>query len=488
MMTRHCLALCVVIAITLGATARAESTLTLAYADDGRATPWQFRVAGNLVSAVDGRGAVQWSVSPSEGTAADCQGITQFTLLTEDGNGDGLVDAGIGEQARLIVTSSWRDGDGWQSAVLALDVSRPGQHRLLWRRDSASLSRLARLVASPTVVRLSLGGANRDPQHYVVLLGGGLPTAATASHGARDGASLLIIDALDGTLLWTGAASGTADQRLPLLTQGLSGAVTALDLDHDGNADRFYAGDAVATLWRFDVAGGPSSGFQLAAGPLARLAAATAPEGRSIVAAPDVALVAPPGVAPWFNVAVGTLQATGGTGPATPQALYVLRDRHPFQALGQADFDRLPPVTAAELPAVDAGVPDAAPGYRIDLAGGSVARALTAAGVLLYTQVTGADPLNACAAAVPAVIVKVSAVSALEGRPALDLDGNGKVDAADHAVTLRVGAATALDGPQLRADAADPGSLQCRVGDATLAACPRFARLTRRYWRREDAD
>jgi hypothetical protein len=264
--------------------------------------------------------------------------------------------------------------------------------------------------------------------------------------------------------------------------------VTALDLDRDGDADRFYVGDAVAILWRFDVASGRSSSLRLAAGPLARLAAATAPEGRSLIAAPDVALISPAGVAPWFNVAVGTVQVTGGTGPAVAQALFVVRDRHPYQTLSQADFDRLPPVTAAELPAIDAGVPASAPGYHIDLAGGSVARALTAAGVLLYTQVTGADPLNACAAAAPEIIVKVSAVTALEGTATLDLDGNGHVDAADRAVLLPVGAATALDGPQLQADATTDGGLRCRVGAATLAACPRIARLTRRYWRREDAD
>jgi len=488
MTLRHCLAMLALIAITRTPTSWAESTLAMRYAESGHALAWQLQVVGNHVTALDAQGDTQWSISPSDGAAADCQGITQFTLLLEDANGDGLVDAGIGERARVIVTSSWRDGDGWQSAVLALDVSRPGMHRQLWRRDSASLSRLARLVAAPTLVRLHVGGANRDPQHYVVLLGGGLPTPATPAHGARDGAALLMLDALDGTLLWTGAASGTVDQRLPFLTRGLSGAVTALDLDRDGDADRFYAGDAVATLWRFDVAGGRSSGLQLAAGPLARLAAAAAPEGRSIVAAPDVALIAPAGVAAWFNVAVGTVQVAGGTGPAATQALFVLRDRHPYQAFSQADFDRLPTVTAAELPSIDAGVPAAAPGYRIDLAGGSVARALTAAGVLLYTQVTGADPLNACAAATPDVIVKVSAVSALEGTPTLDLDGNGHVDPADRAVALPGGAATALDGPQLQADATAEGGLRCRVGAAMLAACPRIARLTRRYWRREDAD
>jgi len=488
MTLRHGLAMLAVIAITRAPTASAESTLSLMYADNGHALQWQLHVAGNNLTALDAQGAMQWSISPSDGAAADCQGITQFTLLVEDANGDGLIDAGIGERARVIVISSWRDGGGWQSAVLTLDVSRPGMHRLLWRRDSASLLRLARLVASPTVVRLPVGGANRDPQHYVVLLGGGLPTPATPSHGARDGAALLMLDAQDGTLLWTGAASGTPDQQLPLLTHGLSGAVTALDLDRDGNADRFYVGDAVATLWRFDVASGRSSRLQLAAGPLARLAAAAAPEGRSLIAAPDVALISPPGVAPWFNVAVGTAQVTGSAGPAVPQALFVLRDRFPYQSLSQADFDHLPPVTAAELPAIDAGVSATAPGYHLDLAGGSVARALTAAGVLLYTQVTGADPLNACAAAAPEVIVKVSAVSALDGTPALDLDGDGQVDTADRAVALPAGAATALDGPQLQADTTADGGLRCRVGVATLAACPRIARLTRRYWRREDAD
>jgi Tfp pilus tip-associated adhesin PilY1 len=343
-------------------------------------------------------------------------------------------------------------------------------------------------------VRLRVGNSNRDPQRFVVMLGGGLPTPATSTHGARDGAALLLLDAQDGALLWMAAAAGTADQRIATLTAGVSGAITALDLDRNGSADRLYVGDARASLWRFDIETGTTPVLRLAGAPLAQLEATDAPGARSIVAAPDVALMSSPGIAPWFNVAVGTLRARGTSGASVPQALFVLRDRHPYEPLSQDAYDRLTPVTADALPVAagttsgEAALPAAAPGYRIDLAGGSVARAITAGGVLLYSQVTAGDPLNACAAATPTVIVSVAAVSALDGHAALDLDASGRIDAGDRRVALPSGSANAFDSPRLDHDDATPGRLRCRVGTATLGTCPSLARLTRRSWRREDAD
>jgi Tfp pilus tip-associated adhesin PilY1 len=486
----------VVLALTAVSHAHAEATVTIRYATNAVPSLWRVQVEGNRVTATDAQGAMQWSASPSNGVAPDCAGVTQLTPVLEDANGDGLIDAERGEQARLVVSSSWRDGGGWQSAVLALDVSRPGESRQLWRRDGDALTRLARLVAAPTVVRLRVGRSNRDPQHFVVLLGGGLPTPATSTHGARDGAALLMLDAEDGALLWAAAAAGSVDQRIATLNAGVSGAVTALDLDRDGFADRLYVGDARASLWRFDVVPGTAPGLRLAGGRLAQLAAAYAPDSRSIIAAPDIALQASPGVAPWFNVAVGTVRTSGASGPSATQGLFVLRDRHPFEALTQGVYDRLSPVTANQLPgaATTSGdtatvIPVSAPGYRIDLPGdGLVARPITAGGVLLYSQVTAGDPLNACAAATPLVIVSVGAVSALDGRVALDLDANGRVDPGDRSVELAAGSAGAFDGPRLESDAATDGGLRCRIGTASLATCPHIARLSRRYWRREDAD
>jgi hypothetical protein len=491
-----CVALAFAFSLTAASRVQADAGVTLPYAGNTGLALWKAHVEGNLVVATDGQGAMHWSLSPSNGVAPDCAGVTQLTPVFEDANGDGLIDAERGERARLIVSSSWRDGGGWQSVILALDVSRPGESRLLWRQDGDALTRLARLAAAPTVVRLRVGTSNRDPQHFVVLLGGGLPTPATSTQGARDGAALLVLDALDGALLWTAAASGPVDQRIATLNAGISGAVTALDLDRDGSADRLYVGDARASLWRFDVVTGTAPGLRLAGGRLAQLAAADAPDARSIIAAPDVALVTPPGVAPWFNVAVGTVRTHGASGPSAIQGLFVLRDRHPFEALTQDFYDRLSPVTASQLPAAvstsgdtTAAVPVSAPGFRVDLSGdGGVARAITAGGVLLYSQVTAGDPLNACVASTPVVMVSVGAVSALEGHAALDLDANGRIDTGDRGVELPAGSTSAFDGPRLERAATADDRLRCRVGTVTLASCPPIARLTRRYWRREDAD
>ena len=454
--------------LTMPATTLAAQSVVLTYANAGpfansnAVDNWQLRVNGAYVAASDSASVQRWSVSPSERTAQDCDGITHLALDLQDANGDGRINAAQGDRARLVITSSWRNGEGWASAVMVLDVSEPAPPRTLWRKDNGNMAPLARVVAEPALGAIG----NLPASSRQVLLGAGLPTPATSTHGARSGAALLALDIDTGKAMALDTPAA--------FTAGLSGAITALDLDHDGDTDRLYLGDAQATLWRFDLddSAATNASAKAVGGPIARLAVPSSPNARSILAAPDVTRFAPPGVAPWLNIAVGTTYVGTGTSPVA-QGLYVLRDPEPDARLTQAQFDALPIATPANLLG----------GYSESTGtDGIMARALTAAGVLLYTQVQG-DALNTCSSP-STLVIKASAIQADTGTVITDASDGTPMKS--RVLRRRDGSAPSpFDEPALQPSGS---GYRCGIGDLPFDACPPIPRIKRRAWRREDAD
>ena len=470
---------------------QAGDDLSIRYASAPNAAPLHIGISGRTISAGDGTGAPAWTSVAGGTAAADaaCAGRAYLTLLREDRNGDGYINAAAGERARLFISASWQAGGTTHSALIALDLSLPGVPRVLWQQTEASLPGLAVLAAAPTVARVRIGRDNRDPQQQVLLLGAGLPRAASAAQAARTGATLYAIDAQDGRVLWS-ASADAGSQRFPAMQSAFAAGITALDVTADGYADRLYAGDWGAALWRFDIAQGATANALMTGGVFAQLADPAQPSARGFLAAVDVAPVVVAGTAAWFNLSIGSAATGAGS---TGQALFVLRDRQPFQSLTQAAFDALHPVQASELPTLTpaaAGLQGSdTAGFRIDLGSDQVlARALTADNVLLYTQVSSTTaPMGLCSTTPPTVIVKVSAVSAVDGRVALDLNTDTQRDAADLAHVLPAGTPPTA-GVSLTAVAPGAAQTRCSVGDTVLAACPSLPRLKRTFWRREDAD
>ncbi len=485
------LALLWLLALLPGLSGQAGTDLSIRYTRPPHAAPLHIGVSGRTISAGDGTGVLAWTYLAGDPAAANegCAGTAYLSLLREDRNGDGYIDTATGERARLFISASWQDGGNQHATLIALDISRPGAPRQLWQQTDASLPDLAVLATAPTVTRLRIGRDNRDAQQQVLLLGAGLPRPATATQAGRDGARLYALDAQDGRVLWS-AGADAGSQRFPSMRSAFAAGVTALDLSADGYADRLYVGDWGAALWRFDLHSGNAASELMAGGVLAQLADPLHPSARGFLAAVDVAPVVVAGAAPWFNLGIGSVATAPGN---TAQSLFVLRERQPFQSLTQAAFDALPPVQATDLfaltPTTGAALSPDAPGFRIDLGTDQVvARTLTADNVLLYTQVSGGlPPLGSCSTTPQTVLVKVSAVSAVDGRIALDLNADTHRDAADLALALPSGTPPTAG---LSLTATEPGATRtrCSVGDTVLAACPPLPRLKRTFWRREDAD
>ena len=84
--------------------ALATQDVALRYAGTQGDEAWQLRVAGTQVVALDGRGLQRWSLTPSDGEATDCEGVTQLALLAEDLDADGRILVAPGTRVNPLDT------------------------------------------------------------------------------------------------------------------------------------------------------------------------------------------------------------------------------------------------------------------------------------------------------------------------------------------------------------------------------------------------
>ncbi|MDT4812889.1 Type IV pilus biogenesis factor PilY1 [compost metagenome] len=145
---------------------------------------------------------------------------------------------------RTILVGSLRAGG---KGLFALDVTTPGQEKLLWEFGPQSVTTQNAVkpgysFPQPTIARLHNG-------RWTVVTGNGYE----ADGNTNGKAALFIIDALTGTLTSSLEVSGTANKANGLSTPKLA------DNDGDGVADYAYAGDLQGNLWRFDLFGNKAS-------------------------------------------------------------------------------------------------------------------------------------------------------------------------------------------------------------------------------------
>ncbi|MFV9656863.1 pilus assembly protein [Pseudomonas sp. NY15366] len=146
-------------------------------------------------------------------------------------------DVFTGTEWRTILVGTLKAGG---KSIFALDITTPGEEKLLWEFDdsrlSASTVKMGYTFAQPTIARLHTG-------KWAVVIGNGYESEGNTSGKA----ALFIIDALEGNLLKSLEVQGTAG-----VANGLSTAKLG-DFNADGVADYAYAGDLQGNVWRFDL-------------------------------------------------------------------------------------------------------------------------------------------------------------------------------------------------------------------------------------------
>lgn len=154
-----------------------------------------------------------------------------------------IADVFTGSEWRTILVGTLKAGG---KSIFALDITTPGDEKLLWEFDDSKLSastvKMGYSFAQPTIARLHTG-------KWAVVIGNGYESEGNTSGKA----ALFIIDAMQGDLLKSLEVQGTAG-----VANGLSTAKLG-DFNADGVADYAYAGDLQGNMWRFDLLRGNRS-------------------------------------------------------------------------------------------------------------------------------------------------------------------------------------------------------------------------------------
>lgn len=149
-----------------------------------------------------------------------------------------VADVYTGTEWRTILVGTLKAGG---KSIFALDVTVPGEEKLLWQFDENSITatdavKMGYSFSQPTIARLHTG-------KWAVVFGNGYESANNTSGKA----ALFIVDAMAGTLLRSLEVQGTSGVANGLSTPKLG------DFNADGTADYAYAGDLQGNMWRFDL-------------------------------------------------------------------------------------------------------------------------------------------------------------------------------------------------------------------------------------------
>jgi len=435
-------------------------------------------------------------------------------VLKFDVNQDGIVDAAAGDRVWLFF--GMRRGG---RHLYALDVTDRNRPRLKWNLGPVQLPGVGETWSTPTIARVRIDGTDQNPENLVLVFGGGYDDAQDNYEYTTDnsGNRIFIVDASSGRLLWFAGgpdASGTPDLALARMTHSIPGRVVVLDTNGDQYADRLYAGDMGGRVWRFDLWNGrPRASFGTG-GVLATLGSgdtsATAIEdNRRFYSAPDVALIQRRGADPYYNLAIGSGYRGHPLHAATRDRFYSLRDKNPFGALTQAQYDAFTAVTDTRLVDISddpltTPVPTTAAGWKLEmrLNGGwsgekILAEATTVGGTILFTSYQPESPEDADPCQPANGINRAYALRVDSGRPVIDFNEDQVIDAGDLSTRLAqsgIAGEVSIALESVRdsgaagngADGLDPLGRRgfCVVGVEVLKRCVVPGSVVRTWWQR----
>jgi type IV pilus assembly protein PilY1 len=384
-----------------------------------------------------------------------------------------------------------------------------------------------------------VGSATQNAQKLVLIFGGGYDPAeedynqvANASMGNR----VFMVDAKSGTLLWyagpynslpapedSGLVAKRMDSNVAIekMDNAIPGRISVLDLDGDQLADRMYAADLGGRVWRFDITNGNGPKSLVTVGVFAELgqggvASPDIAQTRRFFNPPDVALIKHDGMAPYFNLAIGSGYRGHPLHTATTDRFYSIRDKEPYTAKTQDTYNSMVSIKNGDL--VDMNVSTSVvnatdKGWRRNLTNlgeKSLSEATTAGNTIMFTTY---QPTTA-SACVQGHLNRVYALNVDTGRASLDLNQANNtsttkiIDESDISEVLddtagitgevRVAAYRGLLDGDLNGDGVidaldeaikrdrDDEAL-CIAGRQILGQCVAFDDAVRTYWRR-DAD
>ncbi len=423
-------------------------------------------------------------------------------VIKYDIDRDGRVEPTDGDRVMLYF-STGRNRN--VSRYYALDVTDKTAPRFMWSLSSSDLPGVGQTWSPPSIARVKIGDGSgqASEQKFVLIFGGGYdPDEDGYSYNTSDdvGAHIYMVDAKDGELLWSAGASGT-DFQDARMTHSIPSAVTVLDVDNDGYADRMYVGDMAAQVWRFDIHNEEDEGTLVTGGVLASLGTKESDthqmsETRRFYAPVDAALIQVPGKAPYINLAIGSGYRGHPLNKEVDDKLFSLWDTNPFVQLNQDAYDDLPLIGMTDLLNITSTLqPTSAmfedkSGWVLDLELDQGEKVLTAArtldNIIYFTSYSpetmpAEDNDDPCTAAIGSGSNRIYAVSVFTGAPATDRNGDSNITIDERSADLGQGGIS--PGVSLLFPAEQSGDVVLMSGPEVVAVCQGCRNLRKTYWR-----
>ncbi|MCY1222654.1 Neisseria PilC beta-propeller domain protein [compost metagenome] len=363
-----------------------------------------------------------------------------ISIYTNDIDGDGRIEGDSDEKAYLYVTM--RRGGRF---IYALDVSVPETPKLLWKRgcfsDAGSCDNgygeLGQTWSEAKVTKLNIDGVATP----VLIMGAGYDAAAEDAEpvtSATKGRGILVINALTGNVIWqAGPDPDGGDSRVSVsgMTHSIAADIAVIDSDLDGYADRLYAADTGANIWRVDIADQDPDEWEVH--HFASLGG-TGADARKFLFMPDV-VSGQDANGPYDAILVGSGDREHPFDTTVDNHFFMLKDRNVGSSGdGQSTItlSSLYDATANFVQSSDAtvqatakGAMLAARGWYFNLADGekSVGNAITAGGSVFFATNQPA-PVNAESCSSNLGIARIYVVNFEDATPVTDLDGVAGLD------------------------------------------------------------
>jgi len=173
-----------------------------------------------------------------------------------------------------------------------LDVTDRSAPELMWSITggvaSTDFEELGQTWSKPVKTKVNIGGKLSE----VLIFGGGYdPNQDSVTTRTADsmGRALYIVDATDGSLLWSAGHTDTdADLKLADMKYSIPASPKVLDVNGDGLADQIYVGDMGGQIFRFDLSNTAKLADFATGGRIADLADDTEAGNRRFYHSPDL--------------------------------------------------------------------------------------------------------------------------------------------------------------------------------------------------------
>lgn len=190
-----------------------------------------------------------------------------------DADNDGNIEPANGDKVILIFGE--RRGGGH---YYALDVTNPSEPAYAWRISSTyspsgthtDYSELGESWSEPSLAKVKVNVSGTDRVKVAAFIGAGYDNVAEDAEPAQTGTNgrgiyvVEVADITSGAPTFTNAGRkiwGYTHAQNNSLTRSIPSQLSVVDMDGNGYADRVYAADVGANIWRFDVGSTSTAGW-----------------------------------------------------------------------------------------------------------------------------------------------------------------------------------------------------------------------------------